>query len=162
TIALACACLALLQPAAAQDSSFLTFQQQVRPKPPAGAKSLRNAPGDAQMLVKADEVDYDYTNHRVAAVGNVQIYYSGATIAADRVGSAGDARGLRAEGKARLTEADGKAPFGQIIDLTDDYRDGFVDSLRVETIDDTRLAAARANRSEGNFTVFENGVYTAC
>ena len=162
-LALACACLALPQPAAAQDSSsFLTFQQQIRPKPPAGAQSLRNAPGDAQMLVKADEVDYDYTNHRVAAVGNVQIYYSGATIEADRVVYDQDTKRLRAEGNARLTEADGKVTFGQIIDLTDDYRDGFVDSLRVETIDDTRLAAARANRSSGNFTVFENGVYTAC
>ena len=162
-LALACACLALPQPAAAQDqSSFLTFQQQIRPKAPAGAQSLRNAPGDAQMLVKADEVDYDYTNHRVAAVGNVQIYYSGATIEADRVVYDQDTKRLRAEGNARLTEADGKVTFGQIIDLTDDYRDGFVDSLRVETIDDTRLAAARANRSSGNFTVFENGVYTAC
>jgi LPS-assembly protein len=161
-LALACACLALRQPAAAQDSSFLTFQQQVRPKPPPGVQTLRSAPADAQMLVKADEVDYDYTNHRVAAVGNVQIYYNGATIEANRVVYDQDTKRLRAEGNARLTEADGKVTFGEIIDLTDDYRDGFVDSLRVETIDDTRLAAARANRSSGNFTVFENGVYTAC
>jgi LPS-assembly protein len=160
-LALVCACLALPQPAAAQEQ-FLTFRQQVRPTAPKGVPSLRNAPGDAQMLVKANEVDYDYTNHRVAAVGNVQIYYNGATIEADRVVYDQDTKRLRAEGNARLTEADGKVTFGQVIDLTDDYRDGFVDSLRVETIDDTRIAAARANRSEGNFTVFENGVYTAC
>jgi LPS-assembly protein len=114
------------------------------------------------MLVKANEVDYDYTNHRVAAVGNVQIYYNGATIEADRVVYDQVTKRLRAEGNARLTEADGKVTHGQVIDLTDDYRDGFIDSLRVETADDTRVAAARANRSEGNFTVFENGVYTAC
>jgi LPS-assembly protein len=160
-LALACACLMLAQPAAAQDSSFLTFRQQVRPTPAKGT-SLRHASGDPQMLVNANEVDYDYTNHRVAAVGNVQIYYNGATIEADRVVYDQDTKRLRAEGNARLTEADGKVTFGEVIDLTDDYRDGFVDSLRVETIDDTRLAAARANRSEGNFTVFENGVYTAC
>ena len=29
-----------------------------------------------QMLVRADEINYDYTNERVAAVGNVQIYYA--------------------------------------------------------------------------------------
>ncbi len=67
-----------------------------------------------------------------------------------------------AQGNARLTEADGKITYGEIIDLTDDYRDGFVDSLRLETADDTRMAATRANRSSGNFPVFENGVYTAC
>jgi LPS-assembly protein len=114
------------------------------------------------MLVKANEVDYDYTNHRVAAVGNVQIYYNGATIEADRVVYDQVTKRLRAEGNARLTEADGKVTHGEVIDLTDDYRDGFIDSLRVETVDDTRVAAARANRSEGNFSVFENVVYTAC
>jgi len=159
-LALACVCLAV-QPAAPQDASFLTFKQQLRPKPPK-TPSLAHPPADAQMLVKANEVDYDYTNHRVAAVGNVQIYYNGATIEADRVVYDQVTKRLRAEGNARLTEADGKVTYGQVIDLTDDYRDGFVDSLRVETADDTRVAAARANRSEGNFTVFENGVYTAC
>jgi LPS-assembly protein len=48
------------------------------------------------------------------------------------------------------------------MDLSDDYRDGFVDSLRVDTADATRMAATRADRSSGNYTVFENGVYTAC
>jgi LPS-assembly protein len=48
------------------------------------------------------------------------------------------------------------------MDLSDDYRDGFVDSLRVDTADQTRMAATRADRSSGNYTVFENGVYTAC
>jgi LPS-assembly protein len=159
--ALVCACLALPQPAAAQ-SQFLTFPQQLRPTAPKNAPSIAHAPPGTQMLVKANEVDYDYTNHRVAAVGNVQIYYNGATIEADRVVYDQVTKRLRAEGNARLTEADGKVTHGQVIDLTDDYRDGFVDSLRVETVDDTRVAAARANRSEGNFTVFENGVYTAC
>ena len=55
---------------------------------------------------------------------------------------------LRAQGNVRLTEPDGKITYGQLIDLTDDYRDGFVDSLRLETVDDTRFAAARADRTK--------------
>jgi LPS-assembly protein len=157
--ALVCACLTAPQPAWAQ-TEFLTFPQQVRPISP--GPSLRQKSADPQMLVKANEVDYDYNNNRVSAAGNVQIYYNGATIEADRVVYDQKTKRLRAEGNARLTEADGKVTFGEVIDLTDDYRDGFVDSLRVETIDDTRLAAVRANRSTGNYTVFENGVYTAC
>ncbi len=159
-VALAGTCLVLPQAALAQQD-FLTFRQQIRPTAPKG-QSLARKGGDAQMLVKASEVDYDYNNNRVSAVGNVQIYYNGATIEADRVVYDQKTKRLRAEGNARLTEADGKITYGQIIDLTDDYRDGFVNSLRVETIDDTRLAANRANRSSGNYTVFENGVYTAC
>jgi len=160
--ALLCAWLAAPQPAAAQ-SEFLTFKQQLRPAAKPGPSLLKKSDkGDAQMLVKANEINYDTANNLVAAVGNVQIYYNGATIEADRVVYDQKTKRLRAEGNARLTEADGKVTFGEIIDFTDDYRDGFVDSLRLETVDDTRLAAARANRSEGNFTVFESGVYTAC
>ena len=114
------------------------------------------------MLVKADEIDYDYANHRVAAVGNVQIYYRNSTIEADRVVYDQTNKRLHAEGNVRLTEADGKITYGAIMDLSDDYRDGFVDSLRLDSPDQTRMAAARAERSNGNTTVFHSGVYTAC
>src|SRR5215475_4725633 len=61
-----------------------------------------------------------------------------------------------------MTDAEGKITYANEMDLSDDYRDGFVDSLRVDTEDQTRMAATRADRSAGNYTVFENGVYTAC
>ena len=114
------------------------------------------------MLVRAKEIDYDYTNHRVSAVGNVQIYYGGSQIEADRVIYDETTKRLHAEGNVWLTEADGKVTHGEIIDLADNYRDGFVDSLRLETPERTRMAAVRAERTAGNFTVFHNGVYTAC
>ncbi len=127
----------------------------VHPKPP---PTPRNAP----MLVEAAEIRYDYTNDTVAAIGNVQIYHGGSTLEADRVIYDKKTKRLRAEGNARLTEPDGKITYGQVIDLTDDYRDGFVDSLRLETVDDTRMAATRADRAKGTYTVLQNGVYTAC
>lgn len=117
---------------------------------------------DAPMLVQATEMRYDYTNHTVSAVGNVQIYFRGATIEADQVTYDERSKRLIAQGNVRLTEPDGKITYGQAIDLSDDYRDGFVDSLRLETQDDTRFAATRADRVEGRYTVLQNGVYTAC
>jgi LPS-assembly protein len=126
-----------------------------QPQPPATSP-------DSPMLVQADEIKYDYPNNRVAAVGNVQIYFRGASIEADKVTYDQKTKRLTAEGNARLTEPNGRITYGQVINLTDDYRDGFVDSLRLETPDDTRFAAVRADRAEGNFTVLENGVYTAC
>src|SRR5262249_12888895 len=121
-LALVCACSALPQPAAAQ-KDVLTFRQQVRPNSPKGPSHPHRRSGDAQMRVMADRFDYDYTNHQYAAVGNVQIYYKGATIEADRMVYDQITKRLRAEG-ARLTEANGKVTIGQVIDLTDDYRDG--------------------------------------
>ena len=89
--------------------------------------------GQSKMLVQADEIDYDYNNARVSAVGNVQIYYSGSTLEADKVIYDQKTKRLHAEGNVRLTEPNGKVTYGEIIDLSDDFRDGFVDSLRVDT-----------------------------
>jgi LPS-assembly protein len=129
-----------------------------RPKPPTQPPVPPNTP----MLVQADEIRYDYANNTVAAVGHVQIYYGGSTIEADQVVYDQKTKHLRAEGNAKLTEATGRITYGQFINLTDDYRDGFVDSLRLEEPDETRIAAARADRSQGNYTVMQNAVYTAC
>src|SRR5258707_10350450 len=153
--------LAQSRPALAQQNPLLTFQNQVRPTPGGKSITAKPAPG-AQMLVQANEIRYDYNNLLVSAVGNVQIYYNGATIEADKVIYDQRSKRLHAEGNARLTESDGKVTYGEQLDLTDDFRNGFIDSLRLETIDETRMAAARADRTNANYTVFQSGVYTAC
>lgn len=144
-----------LQISSAQ-AQILQFPQRPKPAPRAPRQ------GDDQMLVQAGEIHYDYTNHRVSAVGNVQIYYAGRRLEADRVVYDQNTKRLRAEGNARLTEPDGQVSYGQIMELDDQYRDGFVDSLRLDGPEQTRFAAQRADRSGGNYTVFHNGVYTAC
>ncbi|MGY3527961.1 LPS-assembly protein LptD [Bradyrhizobium sp. USDA 4452] len=140
-------------PAAAQAFTY-------NPRPP---KPVRPpAKNDGQMLVQATEVDYDYNNSRISAVGNVQMFYNGTSVEADKVIYDQKTKRLHAEGNIRMTDAEGKITYANIMDLSDDYRDGFVDSLRVDTEDQTRMAATRADRSSGNYTVFDNGVYTAC
>jgi LPS-assembly protein len=144
-------------PALAQAGGMVAFPP--RPKPP-----VRTSRSDAQnqMLIRAEEINYDYTNERVSAVGNVQIYFGESTLEADRVIYDQKTKRLHAEGNVRLTQKDGSVTRGEIMDLSDDYRDGFVDSLRIDAAEQTRFAATRAERSAGNFTVFHNGVYTAC
>jgi LPS-assembly protein len=134
---------------------MLTFPP--RPKPP-----VRPDRGQEQMLVRADEINYDYTSERVSAVGNVQLYFGSSTLVADRVIYDQKTKRLHAEGNVQLTQSDGTVTYGEIMDLSDDYRDGFVDSLRLDAPEQTRFAAERAERTGGNYTVFHNGVYTAC
>ncbi|HXO72736.1 MAG TPA: LptA/OstA family protein, partial [Bradyrhizobium sp.] len=145
--------LAAMTPAAAQGFTYNPIHTRPKPPPPAN---------NGQMLVQAVEVDYDYNNQRVSAVGNVQMFFNGTSIEADKVIYDQKTKRLHAEGNIRLTDADGKITYANIMDLSDDYRDGFVDSLRVDSPEQTRMAATRADRSSGNYTVFENGVYTAC
>jgi LPS-assembly protein len=145
--------VATTTPAAAQGFTY-------NPQPP--KQTPPRVANDGQMLVQAVEVDYDYNNSRVSAVGNVQLYYNGTSVEADKVIYDQKTKRLHAEGNIRMTDAEGKITYANAMDLSDDYRDGFVDSLRVDTADATRMAATRADRSSGNYTVFENGVYTAC
>ncbi|THD64947.1 MAG: LPS-assembly protein LptD [Bradyrhizobium sp.] len=140
-------------PASSQTYTFNPMPPKPKPAP---------AVKDGQMLVQATEVDYDYNNSRVSAVGNVQLFYNGTNLEADKVIYDQKTKRLHAEGNVRMTDADGKITYANIMDLSDDYRDGFVDSLRVDTADHTRMAATRADRSSGSYEVFENGVYTAC
>ena len=153
--AISAALLASAMPAPAIAQGFTYNRVPQRPKPPP-------ARHDGQMLVQANEVNYDYTNSQVSAVGSVQLYYDGSTVEADKVIYDQKTKRLRAEGNVRMTDESGRITYANLIDLSDGYRDGFVDSLRVDTADNTRMAATRADRSDGRFTVFQNGVYTAC
>ena len=129
-----------------------------KPAKPPAAKAGK----DGQMLVQATEMNYDYNNNRISAVGSVQIYWNSSTLEADKVIYDQKTKRLHAEGNVRLTDAEGKITYANVLDLSDDYRDGFVDSLRLDTQDSTRMAASRADRTNGDVTIFQNGVYTAC
>jgi len=69
---------------------------------------------------------------------------------------------LIATGNVEILEPSGNRIFAQQIDITDDFKDGFVSALNIETADNTRIAAESAERRDGEITTFNNGVYTAC
>jgi len=132
-----------------------------------GARAMGNP--NARLLVEADELVYDNDRNTVAAVGNVQMNYDGRTLQADRVILDRNTGRVFAEGDARLTQADGTVVVGDRFELTDDFRSGFIDSLRVEqtVVENGRTAtgrftAPRAERIEGEQIVFQRGTYTTC
>ena len=115
-----------------------------------------------KMLVTANELVYDYENNTVSAVGAVQLYYDGASLEAGRVTFDRNKNAVIAEGNVRLKEKNGQVVHADRLQLTQDFKQGFIESLRVDSPDKTHFAATRADRTEGNITVFQNGVYTAC
>jgi LPS-assembly protein len=117
---------------------------------------------NARMLVTANEMIYDYRNNKVHAVGGVQIYYDGGVLEADKVTYDRVTNKMLAEGNVRYKAKDGNVIHANTLDMTQDFREAFVNSMLVETPQRTRFAASRADRTEGNITVFQNGVYTAC
>ncbi len=125
------------------------------------AAAAKVAPG-AQLLLVADELIYDNDAKNVTAAGNVQIDYGGNKLVAKRVVYDQNTGRLMAVGNVEIVEKDGNRIYAEQLDITDDFRDGFVNALRVETVDNTRFAAESAERTGGNVTTFNQGVYTAC
>jgi LPS-assembly protein len=176
--AFACALTLLLaNPAAAQtyerDSGVPSQQipEQLKTTPQVKRSTLsqmaaqKRAEGSnkkSPMLVQADELVHDYKNDKVSAVGHVQIYNDGAVLEADRVTYDRKTEHIQAHGHVRYRTKDGKVIYGDIVELDKDFKEGFVNSLLLETPQKTRFAAARVDRTGGDTSVFQSGVYTAC
>ncbi len=114
------------------------------------------------LYLQGDQLVYDNNSNSVVARGNVEIYYSNYILTADEVVYDQGAQTLTAAGNVTLKEPNGNIIRADRYTLTDDFRDGFVQSLSLVAKDDTRIAAERATRREGNVTEFVNGKFTPC
>ena len=123
--------------------------------------SIRATPG-AQMLLEADTLVYDNDRNTVSAVGGVQIDYDGYRLVANRVTYDRNSGRLIASEGVEIVDRDGNRFLSDQIDITEDFRDGFVQALRVESADRTYFAAESAERRDGEVTTFQRGIYTAC
>ncbi|WP_235919045.1 LPS-assembly protein LptD [Aureimonas psammosilenae] len=121
-----------------------------------------SVPSDAKLFLEADTVSYESNNAVVTAAGGVQIDYGNYKLVARKVIYNQKTRRLIATGDVQLEQPDGNKIYADSADITDDFADGFIRALRIETPDNTRFAAQGAVRENGNVTTFERGVYTAC
>ena len=127
-------------------------------------------PGKAdRLLVEADELLYDNDNSTVTARGHAELHYGARTLQADRVRYDRGTSRVFAEGNVRLTDATGAVVTGDRMELTDDFKTGFVDALRVQQTAEikgqpvrTRISAPRGERVEGEQSSFDYATYTAC
>jgi len=116
----------------------------------------------ARMLLEADELIYDLDNDMVSAAGSVEIYYRDYTVEADRVDYDQKTGQVFARGNVKVIAPDKNVIYADTVELTEEFRDGFVQELTLVTTDETRFAASSAERFDENVTVFNKGVYTAC
>jgi LPS-assembly protein len=129
--------------------------------PPAAAPSAQGKPQD-KLVIDADELVYDKDKNTISAVGSVQLFYKGSVLQADRVTYDRATKRVYAEGHAKMTDEHGNVVYGSRFALSDDFRDGFIESVQVLTTDKTRFTSPRVERENGDVTVLEKGAYTAC
>ncbi|RAI00259.1 LPS-assembly protein LptD [Acuticoccus sediminis] len=120
-----------------------------------------NIAQDEPLMLEADELVYDTNSGNAVAQGQVFISYGGYQLFANRVVYEKATDRFYATGGARLEEPDGNIVFAESVQLSDDFKEGFLDGLRVDTVYRTRIAANHAER-KGTVTVFNEAGYTAC
>ena len=128
---------------------------------PPAAQSTQAKPQD-KLVIDADELVYDKDKNTISAIGSVQLFYQGRVLQADRVTYDRATKRVYAEGHAKMTDEHGNVVYGSRFAVSDDFRDGFIDSVQVLTTDKTRFSSPRVERSNGDVTVLQKGAYTAC
>jgi LPS-assembly protein len=159
--------VSVFAPSARADGDSIIFalaqspdSQQTQTNGPATGDKPEQNP--QEVLIRADKMSYDTTTNVVSAEGNVEVTYGARTLLADRLSYTQDTRIVIAEGNATLREANGTTLSGNRIEVTDDMRDGIIESMNVVVAGRGRLAAAKATRSEGSVMTLEKAVYTTC
>lgn len=153
-------------PALAQDPSVAVGgggKTSAFPKTPGGVFGATPKLDKALPLyLQGDQLIYDTKGNRVIARGNVEIFYNNNVLTAQEVVYDQSANTLTASGNVELKDVNGNVIRAERYTLTDDFRDGFVQSLSVVARDDSRITAEQADRREGNVTEFTKGTFTAC
>ncbi len=123
---------------------------------------LQEIPAGAKLYLSSDTLIYDRDHGKIIAAGTVRINYGGYKMVAQRVTYDQVNGRMLASGKIEFVEPSGNRIYADTLDVTDDFANGFINTLRLETTDDTHLAAESAERIDSTYFVLHNGVYTAC
>jgi LPS-assembly protein len=146
------AALGLYAPSALPAAAQATQEQVLTPKVPENAK----------MQLTASELVYDRDNNKVIAVGGVQIDYGGYKLVAKRVEYDQKSGRMMAIGEIEMVEPSGNRIYADKLDVTHDFANGFLNALRLETTDNTRMVAVKGRRVNTDTLILYKGVYTAC
>ena len=83
------------------------------------------------LYLQGDELIYDSSGNKVTARGNVEIFHNNYILTANEVVYDQGANTLTALGNVTLKEPNGNVVRAARYTLTDDFRDGFVQSLSI-------------------------------
>ncbi|MFS8044875.1 LPS-assembly protein LptD [Rhizobium sp. BR 314] len=121
-----------------------------------------NVPEGSKLVLSSNELTYNKDAQIVTATGAVQINYGGYKMVAQKVEYNQKTGRMMALGNVELITPDGNRMYGDKMDVTDSFSDGFVNALRVEMPDNTRMVAEKGERVGGTQMILTKGVYTAC
>lgn len=116
---------------------------------------------DEEIAFSADKLEYDSDADIVTASGNVQMVRQGNRLRADGVTWERKSGKVVANGNVSITDPEGNIAYGDKVDVTDTLKDGLVENMLLVLDSGGRLAAAKASRVNGVYTL-NRAAYTGC
>ncbi|PJK28855.1 LPS-assembly protein LptD [Minwuia thermotolerans] len=117
---------------------------------------------DLPVELSAREMIYEQELGVVTARGDVEILQGERVLFADTVTYNERDEVVTASGNVVLREPSGDVLFADYVELTDNFKQGVVEELKIRLANRARMAARRARREGENRTILERVVYTRC
>ncbi|MFM7608202.1 MAG: LPS-assembly protein LptD, partial [Alphaproteobacteria bacterium] len=137
--------------------------QPTLPSAPATAAPAPAASAPSEPVTfTADEVQYDQNAALVVARGRVEAFQGGRILRADELTYNRNTGVATARGNVQLIEADGQVMFADSAELSNQMRDGVLEGLRGYLLQNGRIAATGARRTDGTIFDLSRVVYTVC
>ncbi|MDJ0942943.1 MAG: LPS assembly protein LptD [Kiloniellales bacterium] len=127
---------------------------------PAQAQGLPSS--NVPALIQAEEINFDEDLGIVTAKGEVEITQGDRVLQADAISYNMRSEVVTASGNVRLVEPSGEIIFAEFAEVTGDLREAFIRDIRILMTDRSRLAGANGQRTAGNFTEVNKGVFSPC
>lgn len=117
----------------------------------------------AQPLLQADRLSFDENTNIITATGNVEVSQNDQVLRADKITYDRNTNVVRAQGNIAVKNLkSGEILHAKQLEMTSDMKEGFISGIGILFPDNSRLAAADAERYEGRYLVVNRGVYSAC
>ncbi len=119
-------------------------------------------PQDQPALVTADQIVYDRDLNLISARGHVEADQAGRVLMADALSYNLKQDVIIATGHVSFTETTGEVTYADYMEVTGDMKDATTRGIRILLIDDSRMAGTFGRRTDGDLTVLDKAIYTAC
>ncbi|MCU0943849.1 MAG: LPS assembly protein LptD [Rubritepida sp.] len=133
-----------------------------RPAAAGGPLPIGRVDRDTPVTFTAEEVEFDQATGVVTARGRVEAWQGDRVVRADLFSYDRNTGVALLRGNVQVLEPDGQAFFAEEAELTEGFREGVLRDIRAILVQNARMAAAGARRSEGNVTDLSRVVYSSC
>ena len=132
------------------------------PVKPAASSSPENADHANETLITATQMQSDSATGIVTATGKVEVVHGDNLLHADKVTYNQKTGVMSADGHVALLMPSGEVEFSDHQEITGDMKQAFAAKVGILFPDNSRVAATTAQLYEGEYTVADHAMYTAC